>query len=673
MSGYSSHVQEGSAAQVTRPSGLKHTFANIPGADYVRDVLALVLLLASFKLPLTAVSSQTVPANSQALYVLMTVLAGLALTLPYLTRFGIMPKGWKVSSTRSLRLVLSVPYLGYFLWLLVGPHIFEVSNLGVGTAFAVGGAGVALAAQARQSELGPESQDRAAGSTAALCATLIASAMAIAYVASLVVTIIKANEATNFPYIAVVFALASTAFFILLPALAVALKKTAGWRSFVIGLGITLVVIFYFGATSAGGLPMVESFTAITTPAAGLALFLPLTFTLGVGSFLLPVLAATVSAPAFKRITVRNSPLEQRLDLAAITLRMSAILGGVLVLVSAIYLITFKDAAVYVQPGVGRANGQAITILVLGLIIVAVCLGALKAFNANPAGSRITIAIALAVVALSGLIILSSAPVLGEKILVAGHLILALGLPAIGAYALIGNKPTREFFANFAANRPAPSTQAYEWSGNTPIQANSAPYHPTQTGPVNIGTQSQQGRPQQPHFTPGGSPTGSQQAYQPNSGYEPQTVSQAPPVVKQQPVVGPEPVSSQEPVVDPEPQVNPEPVRADARQNSEQTHSDDTATQTVSRAAVADMVDQANGSDQHTQVISEQPLPSHGYTREVAVDPKTPAVVLAKIAEVAPELRPALAQNPSTYDALLGWLAQIGDPEIDAALKRRNG
>lgn len=667
MSVSSSHVQEGSAPQVASPKGLKQTFASIPGADYVRDVLALVLLLASFKLPLAAVSGQAVPANSQALYVLMTVLAGLALTLPYLTRFGVMPKGWKVSSTRSLRLALAVPYLGYFLWLLVGPHIFEVSNLGVGTAFAVGGAGVALAAQARQSELGPADQDRGAGSTAALCATLIAGAMAVAYVASLVVTIIKANDASNFPYIAVVFALVSAAVFILLPAFAVALKKTAGWRSFVIGLGITLVVIFYFGATSGGGLPMVESFTAITTPPAGLALFLPLTFTLGVGSFLLPVLAATVSAPAFKRITVRNSALEERLDLAAITLRMSAILGGILVLVSAIYLVTFKDASLYVQPGVGRANGQVITILVLGVIIVAVCLGALKAFNSNPAGSRIIIALALVVVALSGLIILSSAPVLGEKILVAGHLILALGLPAIGAYALIGNKPTREFFANFAANRPAPSTRAYEWTSNAPAQVNSAPYHPTQTGPVNVGGQHQQGRPQQPHFTPGGPVTGSQRAYQPNSGYEPQPVSQA------QPVVDPEPVISQEPVVDLEPKTEPEPKRSVSRQSSEQTHSDDIATQTVSRTAVADMKDQADASEQHTQVISQQPLPSHGYTRKVAADPKTPAVVLAKIAEVAPELRPALAQNPATYDALLGWLAQIGDPEIDAALKRRNG
>lgn len=64
-------------------------------------------------------------------------------------------------------------------------------------------------------------------------------------------------------------------------------------------------------------------------------------------------------------------------------------------------------------------------------------------------------------------------------------------------------------------------------------------------------------------------------------------------------------------------------------------------------------------------------LPAHGYTAAQASDPRTDLAVLADIVRVAPELRPYVAANPSTYPDLLGWLAQLGDPEVDAALASR--
>lgn len=51
-----------------------------------------------------------------------------------------------------------------------------------------------------------------------------------------------------------------------------------------------------------------------------------------------------------------------------------------------------------------------------------------------------------------------------------------------------------------------------------------------------------------------------------------------------------------------------------------------------------------------------------------------PATALARLAELASADRatwPALAANPSTYDALLGWLAERNDPAVDAALAAR--
>lgn len=61
------------------------------------------------------------------------------------------------------------------------------------------------------------------------------------------------------------------------------------------------------------------------------------------------------------------------------------------------------------------------------------------------------------------------------------------------------------------------------------------------------------------------------------------------------------------------------------------------------------------------------------FTAQQAADPATPAQTLADIAAQRPDLRAALASNPSTYQALLDWLGELGDPDVDAALAARGG
>ena len=55
----------------------------------------------------------------------------------------------------------------------------------------------------------------------------------------------------------------------------------------------------------------------------------------------------------------------------------------------------------------------------------------------------------------------------------------------------------------------------------------------------------------------------------------------------------------------------------------------------------------------------------------LAADPATPLATLQELARDHPELRPALALNPSTYPALLEWLGRLGSPDVDAALATR--
>ncbi|MGW6377306.1 DUF5336 domain-containing protein [Rhodococcus sp. NPDC055112] len=65
------------------------------------------------------------------------------------------------------------------------------------------------------------------------------------------------------------------------------------------------------------------------------------------------------------------------------------------------------------------------------------------------------------------------------------------------------------------------------------------------------------------------------------------------------------------------------------------------------------------------------PAPTKPYTQALALDPYTPLQTLGHIAQSDAALRPYVAANPSTYPDLLDWLAELGDPEVDAALKAR--
>ncbi|MFC7403563.1 hypothetical protein [Georgenia alba] len=63
---------------------------------------------------------------------------------------------------------------------------------------------------------------------------------------------------------------------------------------------------------------------------------------------------------------------------------------------------------------------------------------------------------------------------------------------------------------------------------------------------------------------------------------------------------------------------------------------------------------------------------AHGGGLEAqAADPGTPLATLHQLAQHHPELRATIAENPSTYPALLEWLGKLGMPEVDAALARR--
>ncbi|MFD4179717.1 DUF5336 domain-containing protein, partial [Rhodococcus sp. NPDC058514] len=83
----------------------------------------------------------------------------------------------------------------------------------------------------------------------------------------------------------------------------------------------------------------------------------------------------------------------------------------------------------------------------------------------------------------------------------------------------------------------------------------------------------------------------------------------------------------------------------------------------------ADLIDADGPAPQPS--VAAAPAPTKPYTQALALDPYTPMQTLGHIAQSDASLRPYVAANPSAYPDLLDWLAELGDPEVDAALKAR--
>ncbi|VTX65546.1 variant leucine-rich repeat-containing protein [Bifidobacterium longum] len=109
---------------------------------------------------------------------------------------------------------------------------------------------------------------------------------------------------------------------------------------------------------------------------------------------------------------------------------------------------------------------------------------------------------------------------------------------------------------------------------------------------------------------------------------------------------------------------------ADQYAAAQQTAADQTAA--VQTAADQTAADQYAAQQPAAQAAFEEPVATnpYGFTAEQALT-TTDQMLIAQIAQYAPELRACIARNPNTYPALIEWLGQLGDPAINAALAFR--
>jgi len=660
-------VQAAIGARDVKQSAVKAAFANVTESDYVRDALSLLLLCLALTM-----DGAVGRAGDNGIYKLTVLVAALALLLPYLARFSVLPKGWTVAKTRATRIVLALPFLGYVLWAGVVKDIVTDGPIGLAPGIAIAGAGVALAAQARSSELGPVEVDRGAGATARLFAQLTALLMMAGYVGTLIFILISDDYSADGKTSALLVVLLVTgAALSLIPAGATLVRNTAAWRSFSVGLGIVIVALLYFTRDGSGSVWSIETYRLLSMSgfdqSSGGGQLAPLALGLGIGAFFFPAFAAIVSSPAFKRHTARNSALEERLDLAAIVLRMIACVAALYLIAIAAYLILLDSVS---RGYIDSFTSDSIAAIVVCAIVVVVAVFALRSFGRDPGASRPAIIIALATSLVGGFVLGSVSPFDSMDF---GKLLLALGLPAIGAYALIGNSASRNYFAQSAHHRPGPRPQAYEWSAPVaapaPVHQTVQPTQPVQpivvSAPATVSVSSASPELAVP-VTRRAVAENSTAPAPVTSGHRQETavIDDLPDeatVAKYAPPVA-DVVTD---VAAGEASTTAEAASEQVPHSIEDTNVDSQATQVIAQQSGPE------SASEGTQVLEAVAPASHGFTEAQALDPLTPALTLAKIAEVAPELRPSLALNPATYPALIEWLGQIGDPAINAALARR--
>jgi hypothetical protein len=648
------------------PTAAGSPFADVPVSDYVRDGVAALLLLVSLALPWDVANR----ASDKIEVVLLTILSLLTLALPYLARTGVLPATWTVHTTRLVRLVANAPYVLLVAVYLVVDVVGGADPLdgwgGVGSAAALGLAGALLAAQPRQSELGPEDLDR--GVTSRWLQGLLGGAglLAVTVLLTVVLTVVGTP-------LGVLFVLAVIAFALFVLAL-VGLPTLGTWRRSeaarltLVGLGVILAVAFVLGSGN-NGLQTIES-----------------THGGRFGLVLVPALAAVAASPAVRRAMAPAEP----------------VVTWVRVAVNALDLVLVVAAYVAVSAVLTLANGATgapvILAIVVGVLAAGVAFVARRSLARDAATGRPLALGGAGAVALLGIVLLV---VTANRVVLGGgveHVLLAFGLPLLVVGALT---VPREVRAYFAEHRPVPATtadeaaRAYVWQAPAPKPVRPAP------APAQPAYAQQPGYPQQP----GGAQPGYPQPGYPQQGGYPQQPGAAQPGYAQQPAAAQpgtdgrwapgggaaEPDPAQQ--VEPErtgyaagPGLAPDEGPATAVMPAYQDpQPGGTGPQQTAQPGYSPHGYQGGYAQQQPQGYAQQPAaqpqPSYtppaqqpaGFTAAQAADPSTPLEVLAQIVQDAPHLRPQVAANPSTYPALLDWLGNLGDPAVDAALRSRRG
>ncbi len=674
-----------------------------PRADVVRDVIAAVVLGLSLMAPWAAGR----PTTGRVDAVLGTVAALAALLLPYAARAGVLPAGWTVHRTRVARVVLVAPLLVLAL-VYLGVDAFT-SELhaegpgGIGAGWALALAGALLAGQARESELGPVDQEVTAGRRWRRGLVALAVVVILCALVTLVLGLTDGPDG------------------------AAAKAAVVLTQLFWIG-SITFLVIGVESRYEAARICLV--WLGVAT-AVAFAARLPLGHGLGLesmhvgyfGLVALPAAAAIAASPALAGTMAPVSTVPLWTSVARRGHAMIAVVGGFVAIYHMIMLADGHGAAAW---WLGAFGGLACAVLgALGRSAVARNDGRPRAALLAAAAGLIGLAVAIACTRLpAGLGVV--------------YPLLALALPSLVCYGIVGPREVREFNdVVLGADDPA---EAYVWrpapararrpaaeAGDGTAAASGLRLglrEPSaQRGPgAHAESPDDTTATRLARLAAGGAAAGGAGSVGAGSngvgsvdvGLGGAAPGAAVPIDGGpigSPPVGLGPMGSTSvlggPLLGGSLQGGPlqggalhggalqgGAMQAGAMQADPALSSDGPFVAGPPAAMVEDAPAYDEGLGAAPIVVPGRsetagygapavepgpfvvPEPTQRlplYTAAQAIDPATPLATLAEIVEVAPHLRAQVAANPSTYPALLDWLANLGDPDVDLALRMRRG
>ncbi|MBO0608053.1 DUF7937 domain-containing protein [Myceligenerans salitolerans] len=676
-------------------------FATYRPGDYVRDVVAALVLLLALALPWSAADRGA----DRVEVVLATTVSLATLALPYLARFGALPASWTVQSTRRWRVWGNVPAAVVAL-VVVGLDLANGSGVGTGVGLSL--AGAFLAATPRDSELGPAELDGRVHDRWRAVFAAAAGLVAVGATVSLVQTYVTDRELGPMLRAPLGFAMVGGLLLLLVVA---TWRRDRAARLVLLALGVVLIVLAVF--TAGGDLPGVES-----------------THGQRFGLVLLPALAALAAAPAVRRSPVWESrgasPVPGAVD---VWVRAATRAFQVLLLLS---LCSAGGGLVsLVADGFDVAP---LLRLILSLVIAGVAWFGQRSLKRDTSSGHVPAVGAACVTGVLGLVVVVATSGAGAGVRIV-DLVMALGLPGIAASALMVPKAVREHFqtSGIAGDGSVDHSPAWIWAPAAEARPATLPEKPARereqipTG----GTRVAAGAPPETEvLTPSGaSPvvqgtaepapagTGAPAGAVPDAGAsggavtdprdEPQPtrdvtailrpasggIETAPPAGAPSAGGGPAGAPDQ-----PGPATPDRPrkrvsstgaVRTYAGQEHRVTSGEQPSVSQVAKEPTAREMRRVADRDAARETAVMQPVqagsrgtypgqggqpaaqPRSGWTPEAALDPRTPLADLAVIVQEAPHLRPHVARNPATYPALLDWLGALGDPDVDAALRSR--
>lgn len=529
-------------------------FASVPASDYIRDGVAVFLLLISMFMVWTYGASTATGsvAATRIDVILITLVSMFSVAIPYLWRSGVFGQTWGYHRTQLARLAANTPY---FVLVVVYLILELINRHGLGPAAAFGLAGAILAAQPRRAELGSTAADAVTDKRWALAVVGFAAFVGVLTVIQFIerMTVVQSLDWAG--TLATVVLGAASAALLVWTALGVS-RGHNGRRLIGIGIGVAGI-----------GMGLLALIPAVTVVSLIFHAFSP-----GLSIYFWLAFGALAASPSGARICAAAEPEDQRgvLGRTGTLVTLAIIVLGLVVVVSALALIANASYG-----GYGIASNTVPWVVVIFLAVV----GAVGGFVAKSALKQhtrqsyvLTAGYAAALFILGLVIVIMSAT---SYMLWNGTLglLAAFALPVALMLSMFGSASQREAFrtvghGSHSGFRFEPPARAWEQPESTTAEA----------------------------------------SYQPSTAYQP---------------------------------------------DAHPVHGGGTEAHGVGTAVQVD--------EELAGVLAE------------AADPDAPPARLYEIAAQHPEARPLIAGNPAAYPALLSWLAEQQDPEIDAALAQRRG